>query len=77
MTEQPPSMTALEQAPDAPEPLIAGTFAIYPRPDGGLELVTDVEGRGVESKTIPAALVKMAAGGGGPLGKMLGRMFGQ
>jgi hypothetical protein len=64
-------------APPAPTPLIAGTFAIYQRPDGGLELVTDVEGRGTERRTVPAAVVKMAAGGSGPVGKMLGKMFGQ
>lgn len=64
-----------ETAP-APVPLLAGTFAIYPRPDGGLELVADIEGRGVETRTVPAALVKMISSGKGPAAKMLGRMFG-
>ena len=62
--------------PDPFEPMIAGTFALYVRPDGGLELVTDVEGRGVEKKTIPAALVKAFTSGKGPLAGMMHRMFG-
>lgn len=62
--------------PDAPVPLIAGTFAIYQRTDGGLELVTDVQGRGVESRTVPAAIVKMVTSGKGPVAAMMGRMFG-
>ena len=75
MTEQPPTVTDLAEPPAPPQPLIAGTFAIYPRPDGGLELVTDVEGRGIERKTIPGALVKMVMSGKGPVGGMLGKMF--
>lgn len=57
-------------------PVIAGTFAIYHRTDGGMELVTDVQGRGVESRTVPAAIIKMVASGKGPVAGLLGRMFG-
>lgn len=60
----------------APEPMIAGTFALYQTPDGGMILVTDVKDRGVEQKIIPPALVKMVMGGGGPMGKLARKMFG-
>lgn len=59
-----------------PQPLLAGTFAIYPTPEGGIVLVTDVEGRGIERRSIPAGVVKMLNGGGGPVGGMLRKMFG-
>jgi hypothetical protein len=55
-----------------PAPIIAGTFALYPSPDGGFVLVTDVQGRGVERRAIPAALVRMASGDG-----MLSKLFGR
>ena len=68
---------AAAEQPEAPKPMFAGTFAIYATPDGGLVLVTDVEGRGVEQRAFPAAMVKMLTGtGGGPLGKMARKMFG-
>lgn len=60
---------------DTPAPLLAGTFVIYATPDGGYVLVTDVEGRGIERKVIPAALVRLAQGGG-PFGRHLSAMFG-
>ena len=75
ITERVDRLVVDERAPAAPAPLIAGTFAIYPRPDGGLELVTDVQGRGVESRTVPAAIVKMVSSGKGPVAGLLGRMF--
>lgn len=72
----PAGVAVPEAPPAAPAPLIAGTFAIYARPDGGMELVTDVQGRGVERRTVPAAIIKMVASGKGPVAGLLGRMFG-
>jgi hypothetical protein len=60
----------------APNPLMAGTFALYETPNGGVMLVTDVEGRGVERREFPPALVKLAMGGGGPMGRTMRKMFG-
>lgn len=62
--------------PTPPKPLLAGTFALYERRDGGYELVADIEGRGIETHTIPAALVHLLGGGGGPPGRMLRRILG-
>jgi hypothetical protein len=59
-----------------PIPLMAGTFALYETPHGGIVLVTDVAGRGVERREFPPALVKMATGGGGFMGSKLRGMFG-
>jgi hypothetical protein len=53
-----------------PVPMLAGTFAIYEDGAGGFVLVTETTEHGVQRKVIPAALVKMATGGG-----MLGRRF--
>jgi hypothetical protein len=60
-----------EQPPEAPqpEPIIAGSFAIYPGPRGELVLVTDIPGRGIERKVFPRALVKLMMSG--PLAAML------
>jgi hypothetical protein len=55
--------------------MIGGTFAIYMAAGGGLVMVTDVEGRGVERRAIPKAMVDMFSGKG-PLGKMAAKMFG-
>lgn len=57
-----------------PLPTLAGTFAIYDDGHGGFVLVTDVGGD-VTRKHIPAAIVKMATGGGvlgGQLRKLMG-----
>jgi hypothetical protein len=61
---------------EAPEPLFAGTFAIYGEPGGGVVLVVEDRDGKVERKRIPAALVKMgvqAMEGSGMLGRMLKR----
>lgn len=69
-------MTTDLEAPTVPEPMMAGTFALYETPQGGIVLVTDVAGRGVERREFPPALVKMAMGGGGFMGSKLRGMFG-
>lgn len=63
-------------APAPKEPLMAGTFAIYEHPSGGVVLVTDIAGAGPQTKIIPAAIVKMVQGGGGPVGAAVRKMFG-
>lgn len=65
-----------------PDPLIAGTFVIYPRADGGLVLVTNIEaGRMVQAlgehrMNVSPAVVRtlMTVAGGGPLAKLRNRM---
>jgi hypothetical protein len=52
-------------------PMLGGTFAVYVEPAGGLVLVTDIPGRGVEQRTMPAALVKLATNPG-KVGRLLG-----
>lgn len=70
-----PSTTAAEApvespaAPDAPMPVLAGTFALYDTPDGGYVLVTDIPGRGVEHRTFAGKLVRLMTG-------RMGRLFG-
>ncbi len=64
---------AVEPAP--PAPLLGGTFAIYATEQGGLHMITDVEGRGVEHWPVPPALVKMMSGNS-PMSKMFGKIFG-
>lgn len=51
-----------------PSLIVAGSFAIYANERGGLVLVTDIEGHGVQRKKIPSAFVRMAFRG--PLGKL-------
>lgn len=68
------ALAELETAPTH-VPMLAGTFAIYPDGSGGLVLVTDMEGSGVQRRAIPARLVKMATGGG-LLGGQLAKIFG-
>lgn len=58
-----------------PEALLAGTFALYEDGQGGYVLVTDTVQHGTDRKHIPAALVKMATGGG-IIGRKLAGMFG-
>ena len=64
-----------DQAAAVPDPVWAGTVAIYPTPDGGYHLVAAPEHGEVIHKEIPGAMVKMAQSGG-PLGRMLGQLFG-
>lgn len=66
-----------EQPAEAPqpEPIVAGSFALYPGPRGELVLVTDIPGRGVERKVFPRALVKMMMSG--PLAAMLRKSLGE
>ena len=66
--------TAVEVTPVGPRLLAGGTFAIYADPAGGLVLVTDVEGRGIERHAVPAGLVKMMTGNS-PMARMVRRMF--
>ena len=68
-------MSGVGSWPRQPEPLVAGTFALYEDAKGGLVLVTDIEGRGVERHALPAGLVKAGmamAGGGGKLSALKG-----
>jgi hypothetical protein len=44
----------------SPVPMIEGTFAIYNDGAGGIMIVTDVSGQGVERRHFPAKIVKMA-----------------
>jgi hypothetical protein len=55
---------------DQPEPIAAGTFALYPMPDGGMMFVTDVQGgvmQGIKHHRIPPPMIRAAAAlaGGG------------
>src|SRR3954469_16701086 len=73
-----PGPTALEQAAagaDGPTPVIAGTFAVYEDGRGGYVLVTDTAQYGTDRRHIPAAMVKMASGGG-ILSRKLAGVFG-
>lgn len=68
--EQPPA-----DAPPAPVPLFAGTYAIYDDGAGGVMLVLQQDGD-VIRKHIPAKLIKMAemaTGGAGGLAGLFGR----
>lgn len=64
----------LVTATDDPTPLLAGTFAVYQTPDGGFVLVTDIPGRGQETKVIPGKMVRLVTSGVGS--KMFGSLFG-
>jgi hypothetical protein len=67
--------TAVEPtAPAGPAPVLAGTFALYHAPDGGLVLVTDVPGRGVETRHVPGKVLRFVMHG--PGSKIFGRLFG-
>lgn len=57
-----------------PVPVIAGTFALYEDGQGGYVLVTNTQ-TGEDRRHIPAALVKMATGGG-VLSRKLAGIFG-
>lgn len=72
-----PPVEVEESGTTGPELLAGGTFAIYKTPRGGLVLVTEIEGRGVERKSFSPRFVKLAmrffrphleAGEGEPLG---------
>jgi hypothetical protein len=58
-----------------PTPLIAGTFALYDDQNGGYVLVTETTEHGLTRKHIPAAMVKLATGGG-LLGRKLAGLVG-
>lgn len=58
-----------------PTPVIAGTFAIYEDGHGGFVLVTDTVQHGTDRRHIPAAMVKMATGGG-IVGRRIAGLFG-
>jgi hypothetical protein len=57
-----------------PDPLLAGTFAVYQAPDGGIVLVTEIPGRGVERRVVPGKVIRLATSGVGA--KMFGSLFG-
>ena len=63
---------AVQPAP--PEPLYAGTFALYanPQDEGGFVLVLIMADGTREEKKIPSALVKLMQNGGGMMGKLSG-----
>lgn len=77
--EPAPEAAGLVLTAAGPQPLLAGTFAVYSDDRGGFVLVADtVDGEGtstVHRKAIPAAMVKLVTGGG-PLGGMFRRMAG-
>lgn len=60
---------------DKPQPMIAGTFAVYATADGGFCLVTEIPGRGVEQRVISGRMVRMVTSG--PASKMFGGLFGE
>lgn len=59
-----------------PTAVLEGTFALYPDGQGGYVLVTYTEAHGLDRKHIPAALVKMATGGG-VIGRRFAGLFGR
>lgn len=80
-TEQNAPVDGIVLAADVPAPMLAGTFAVYADGSGGMVLVADtVQPDGtpgvVHRKHIPAALVRLLNGGGGPAGAMLRRLAG-
>lgn len=80
MTVETQSPTA-ENAPQesAPQPFLAGTFALYDKPDGGVHAVMQTQDGAVHHKTFPASIVSMFRGGeddGGWMGKVARKIFG-
>lgn len=68
--------TDVEQLPAGPAPVAAGTFAIYEDGQGGYVLVADMPAHGgITRRHIPAAIVKMATGGG-LIARRFGGLFG-
>lgn len=63
-----------EETLGEPAPVLAGTFAVYATPDGGILLVTEIPGRGIERRAVPGKVVRLATSGVGA--KMFGNMFG-
>lgn len=76
-SELPPELTDIRTPL---EPMLAGTFALYQTPDGGLMLVTETPEQGVVRRAVPGSMVKMgmklAEGGGGPMGALFRKMVG-
>lgn len=62
--EQPASTEPAAAGAAGPTPVLAGTFAIYEDGKGGYVLVTDTVQHGEDRRHIPAAMVKLATGGG-------------
>lgn len=74
--EQPANEPANEPATGAaPLAMLEGTFAIYQDGHGGFVLVTDTVQHGTDRRHIPAAMVKLATGGG-MISRRLAGMFG-
>lgn len=66
-------LAELATQPAGPDPLLHGTFALYPDGAGGFVLVTETDAHGVNRKHIPSAMVKLAMkaiNGGGLLAKV-------
>ncbi len=66
-------LAELATQPAGPEPLLHGTFALYPDGAGGFVLVTETDAHGVNRKHIPSAMVRLAMkaiNGGGLLAKV-------
>lgn len=66
--------------PDNPKPILVGSFAFYPTPEGGVMAVTNVpEGdfKGVHHHRITPAMIRAAvalASGGSPFKKIKGAL---
>ena len=64
-------------APPAPVPLFAGTYAIYDDGHGGIVMVLQPKEGDVLTKHIPAAMIKMAEKFGGMGGAGIAGLFGK
>lgn len=68
-----------------PQPLMQGTFALYPMPDGGVMFVTDIAPggqvpEGVQHYRVPAGFLRAVgamAGGGGKMSALRAMMGGR
>lgn len=58
-----------------PDPFLAGTFAMYSAPDASIVIVTEIPGRGVERRDVPAHVVRLAIGAASGSGSLMGRLF--
>jgi hypothetical protein len=68
-----PGQPSDQALPEGWDTVASGTFALYSTPDGGMHLVTDIPGRGVEHKHISGRAFRGMAklvSGGGPFGRM-------
>jgi len=77
--EPEPAPEPIPEPPAGPAPIVAGTFAVYADPSGGMVLVTDVAGRGIERRAVPATIVRLVTHGDmpGPVGAILRKALGR